>query len=167
MCVWAAEDVSDAMRVQIKLFFFMTAVHDMWNLKPSWSNLKQLDTARLYISSSVRRRCQSEWSDLTLCLRCKFIHQILLNVALTPAQPQWKMAEIDRTQKALAATAFVTEKESVIMTTSSRQNRPQEKLTRWFSSKLVCLGPGRVRLEDRPHLTRVRRTLHCSAGSFS
>lgn len=36
--------------------------------------------------------------------------------------------------------AIVTEKETVIMTTSSRHNRPQEKWTPWSSSQLLCWG---------------------------
>lgn len=52
----------------------------------------------------------------------------------------WKITEIDRTEKALAATAIVTEKETVITAAYSRQNRPQEKWTPWSSLQLLCCG---------------------------
>ena len=48
----------------------------------------------------------------------------------------WGDSPCWRDREALAA--IVTEKETVISTTTSRQTRPQEKWTPWFSSQLLC-----------------------------
>lgn len=52
--------------------------------------------------------------------------------------PWWKITETVRTEKALAV--IVTEKETAITATSSRQTRPQQKWTLPYSSPFLCMS---------------------------